>query len=240
MPRRRRRPPFSRNFQPFSRRALTGRPRQWRDPRKPFYAGLTPTLAGIIPYSVRQPLRAPDEPIKSDKRTSTLTPPPPRPQGTTWATYETLRERMLRARGLPADADLPPLLTAVAGGLAGILGQTVAYPCDVVRRRMQTAVLAPGLARAPSMAAVFGELLRTEGVKGMYKGLSVNYFKAPVAMGISFSLYARVKQGLEQWEDALEAKERRAALEAAVAGGRTLPQARGPGAAVAAGRGRGQ
>jgi len=160
-------------------------------------------------------------------------------QGTTWATYETLKERMLRARhappapsrtgrrvsfcsdlapaalshrihrGLPPDGELPPM-------------QTVSYPLDVVRRRMQTAVLAPGLRTAPGTLAVFAELLRTEGVAGMYKGLSVNYFKgetyrrttaktskhttshwlcfwlaAPIAMGISFSLYARVKQALE-------------------------------------------
>jgi hypothetical protein len=69
------------------------------------------------------------------------------------------------------------MATAVAGGIAGICGQTVSYPLDVVRRRMQTAVLAPGLRKAPSTAAVFAELLRTEGIAGMYKGLSVNYFK---------------------------------------------------------------
>jgi hypothetical protein len=69
------------------------------------------------------------------------------------------------------------MATAVAGGIAGICGQTVSYPLDVVRRRMQTAVLAPGLRTAPSTAAVFAELLRTEGIAGMYKGLSVNYFK---------------------------------------------------------------
>lgn len=67
----------------------------WVDPRRAgaFYAGLTPTIAGIIPYS-----------------------------GTTWSTYETLKERMLRSRGLPPTAELPPHLNAVCGGIAGVMG----------------------------------------------------------------------------------------------------------------------
>jgi hypothetical protein len=161
-------------------REMAADPRRW----KAFYAGLTPTLAGIIPYS-----------------------------GTTWATYETLKERMLRARGEDPDSgELPTHLNALCGGFAGIVGQTVSYPFDVVRRRMQTLVLAPGVAGvagralAPSMGAVFADLIRTEGLLGMYKGLSVNYFKAPIAMGMSFSMYARVKQALEDsasaWDQA--------------------------------------
>lgn len=144
----------------------------WRDPRRAgaFYAGLTPTLAGIVPYS-----------------------------GTTWATYETLKERALRRRGEPESGELPPAANAVLGGFAGICGQTVSYPMDVVRRRMQTAVLKGGVQRAPSMAAVFLDLVRTEGLAGMYKGLSVNFLKAPVAMGISFSMFAAVKQALEAY-----------------------------------------
>jgi hypothetical protein len=137
----------------------------YADPRRAgaFYAGLTPTLAGIIPYS-----------------------------GCTWATYETIKEKMLKARGEPPDGELPPLHNALAGGFAGILGQTVSYPLDVVRRRMQTATLRGGALSAPGMVRVFGELLRSEGVRGLYKGLSVNFLKAPVAMGISFSTYAKV------------------------------------------------
>ena len=97
--------------------------------------------------------------------------------------------------------------TALAGGFAGICGQTVSYPLDVVRRRMQTAVLAPGLRTAPGTLAVFRDLLRTEGVAGMYKGLSVNYFKgatrlrlAPGAVA-SRTHHAR-PQRLLPWESA--------------------------------------
>lgn len=161
-----------------------------RDPRRwgAFYAGLTPTLAGIIPYS-----------------------------GTTWMTYETLKEALLRARGAEATAELPPQHNALCGGVAGIIGQTVSYPLDVVRRRMQTATLASGARTAPSMLAVFADLIKSEGMHGMYKGLSMNYFKAPIAMGISFSMYARVKQLLLEHERREAEAKAKAALEAAVA-----------------------
>ena len=164
--------------------------------------------------------------------------------------------------------------TALAGGFAGICGQTVSYPLDVVRRRMQTAVLAPGLRTAPGTLAVFAELLRTEGVAGMYKGLSVNYFKgackrlrlrfhlmcpwrghlthacrmrglaAPIAMGISFSLYARVKQLLEAADGQLRTRDaaKRAELDAAGAitgGGKgRVVRARQPADAAAAAKGK--
>ena len=202
-------------------REMAADPRRW----KAFYAGLTPTLAGIIPYS-----------------------------GTTWATYETLKERMLRARGEDPDrGELPTHLNALCGGFAGIVGQTVSYPFDVVRRRMQTLVLAPGVAGvagralAPSMGAVFADLIRTEGLHGMYKGLSVNYFKAPIAMGISFSMYARVKQALEDaanaWDQAnweaqqlaeQQEEQQRRRKDAALAGGGRLGHRRRAGRTGAA------
>ena len=62
---------------------------------------------------------------------------------------------------------------------------------------MQTAKLAAGMTRVPTMAMVFADLVKTEGVHGLFKGLSVNYFKAPVAMGISFSMYHKVKEVLD-------------------------------------------
>ena len=42
--------------------------------------------------------------------------------GTTWSTYETLKERLLHSRGLPPTGELPPIHNALCGGLAGIMG----------------------------------------------------------------------------------------------------------------------
>ena len=137
------------------------------------YKGWLPSVIGVVPYV-----------------------------GLNFAVYESLKDHVLKRRGLTDERDLDVVTRLSCGAVAGSVGQTVAYPLDVVRRRMQTATLAPGLTRAPTMAAVFKELLRTEGVHGLFKGLSVNYFKAPVAMGISFSMYHHVKERLTELSDA--------------------------------------
>ena len=76
------------------------------------FAGLRPTLLGIMPYSALS-----------------------------FAAFETLKA-MLKARaeqqggGLP-DGELPVKQKLFAGGAAGLFAQTSTYPLHVVRRRMQ-------------------------------------------------------------------------------------------------------
>ena len=79
------------------------------------FAGLRPTLLGIMPYSALS-----------------------------FAAFETLKA-LLRARaeatdgggGLQPGDELPVRQKLVAGGLAGLFAQTSTYPLHVVRRRMQ-------------------------------------------------------------------------------------------------------
>lgn len=74
------------------------------------------------------------------------------------------------------------------GACAGLIGQSASYPLDVVRRRMQTAGV---------MGHTYGTILGTmreivseEGViRGLYKGLSMNWVKGPIAVGISFTTF---------------------------------------------------
>lgn len=56
------------------------------------------------------------------------------------------------------------------GGLAGAVSQTLTYPCDVLRRRMQVVGLKSlGYEYKSAWDAVF-TIIRKEGLKGMYKG----------------------------------------------------------------------
>ena len=62
-----------------------------------------------------------------------------------------------------------------------MVGQSVAYPLDVVRRRMQT----DGMRQPRTnlcMTDVAKVILQAEGVRGMFKGLTLNWIKVrPVA-----------------------------------------------------------
>merc|ERR1712083_1102195 len=71
----------------------------------------------------------------------------------------------------------------VCGMLAGLIAQSMTYPIDVVRRRMQVGTPYRGILHA------FTDIAKNEGVrKGLYKGLSMNWLKGPVSVSISFTV----------------------------------------------------
>lgn len=107
------------------------------------YAGLKPTLFGIIPYA-----------------------------GTSFAVYETLKgDNTVGKRFL-------------IGALAGFSAQAATYPLDVVRRRMQVSPHSNA-----SFLSTMKRIYAEEGVRaGLYKGLSMNAVKGPIAVAISLNV----------------------------------------------------
>eukprot|EP01116_Phalansterium_solitarium_P020141 TRINITY_DN5855_c0_g1_i2.p1 TRINITY_DN5855_c0_g1~~TRINITY_DN5855_c0_g1_i2.p1 ORF type:complete len:335 (+),score=66.20 TRINITY_DN5855_c0_g1_i2:71-1006(+) len=111
-----------------------------------------------------------------------------------FGTFETLKTLA------PKNDKGQPSLTfkLFAGGLAGALGQTVAYPLDVVRRLMQTSGLADahGINHRGIWAAIT-HIVRTEGIHGLFKGLSINYIRVAPMVAISFTTYEFLKVRLQ-------------------------------------------
>ncbi|KAF3691090.1 Mitochondrial coenzyme A transporter SLC25A42 Solute carrier family 25 member 42 [Channa argus] len=105
--------------------------------------------------------------------------------GITFFTYETLKklhtEKTKRSQPYPYER-------LAFGACAGLIGQSASYPLDVVRRRMQTAGVT-----GSSYATILGtmrEIVTQEGIiRGLYKGLSMNWLKGPIAVGISFTTF---------------------------------------------------
>ncbi|XP_029286345.1 mitochondrial coenzyme A transporter SLC25A42-like [Cottoperca gobio] len=105
--------------------------------------------------------------------------------GITFFTYETLKklhtEKTKRPQPYPHER-------LAFGACAGLIGQSASYPLDVVRRRMQTAGVT-----GSSYGTILGtmrEIIKNEGViRGLYKGLSMNWLKGPIAVGISLSTF---------------------------------------------------
>jgi len=119
--------------------------------------------------------------------------------GTSFFTYETLKGLAVerKAGGMPS-----PLERLAAGAVAGLLGQTASYPLDIVRRRMQTSVQ---LGKGTKYKSVWGTLTtvyRQEGVyRGLYKGLSMNLIKGPVAVSIAYTVNDYVRMWLQRlWQ----------------------------------------
>ncbi|GFY92332.1 adenine nucleotide transporter 1 [Actinidia rufa] len=89
--------------------------------------------------------------------------------------------------------------------LSGTIGQTVAYPLDVIRRRMQmvgwsnaaSVITGDGRSKAPleyrGMIDAFRKTVRHEGFRALYKGLVPNSVKVVPSIAIAFVTYEQVK-----------------------------------------------
>lgn len=109
--------------------------------------------------------------------------------GISFFTYDTLK-RLYRERVNNAFV-VPPLASLLFGAIAGIVSQSCSYPLDIVRRRMQTDTTGKYKSILQTMAYVY----RHEGfIKGLYKGLSMNWIKGPIAVGISYSTYDNIRE----------------------------------------------
>ncbi|XP_068427803.1 mitochondrial coenzyme A transporter SLC25A42 [Clinocottus analis] len=105
--------------------------------------------------------------------------------GLSFFTYETLKKVHAEHSGRSQPYSYERM---AFGACAGILGQSASYPLDVVRRRMQTAGVT-----GHTYSTILGtmkEIVAEEGfIRGLYKGLSMNWVKGPMAVGISFTTF---------------------------------------------------
>lgn len=86
----------------------------------------------------------------------------------------------------------------LCGGFAGAIAQTLIYPLDVTRRRMQLAMMDPTTARfGMGMVSTLKLIYAENGVtKGLYRGMSINYLRAIPMVAVSFATYEMMKQTL--------------------------------------------
>ncbi|XP_056133194.1 mitochondrial coenzyme A transporter SLC25A42-like [Lampris incognitus] len=105
--------------------------------------------------------------------------------GITFFTYETLKKLHAEKTKRPQPY---PYERLAFGACAGLIGQSASYPLDVVRRRMQTAGVTGSSCR--TIVGTMREIVTQEGVvRGLYKGLSMNWVKGPIAVGVSFTTF---------------------------------------------------
>ncbi|XKL62084.1 hypothetical protein PGB90_001917 [Kerria lacca] len=111
--------------------------------------------------------------------------------GTSFCTYGTLK-KFYRDK---MDSNTPAVVNLIFGAISGIVGQSTSYPLDIVRRRMQTSVITGY--ECSSIIGTFQKIYKEEGLrKGFFKGVSMNWIKGPIAVGISFATYEHVKETL--------------------------------------------
>ncbi|XP_074400519.1 solute carrier family 25 member 16 [Zonotrichia albicollis] len=142
-----------------------------------FYRGLMPTVVGMAPYA-----------------------------GFSFFTFGTLKSIGLaqapQLLGRPS-LDNPEVLVLrthvnlLCGGIAGAIAQTVSYPLDVTRRRMQLGAVLPDSDKCLTMVQTLRYVYQQHGVRrGLYRGLSLNYIRCIPSQAVAFTTYELMKQFL--------------------------------------------
>jgi solute carrier family 25 protein 16 len=144
-----------------------------------FYRGFSATFLGMLPYAgmsflthdtagdlLRHPLISQYTTISKPSNSPTNKPPPLR----YWAEL-------------------------LAGGVAGLVSQTSAYPLEVIRRRMQVGG-AVGDGHRLNITETAKLIMREKGPTGFFVGLTIGYVKVVPMAAVSFYVYERGKTWL--------------------------------------------
>ncbi|KAF7046034.1 hypothetical protein CFC21_055089 [Triticum aestivum] len=105
--------------------------------------------------------------------------------------YEKMKTRVPKEH----RKDIIPKLAC--GSVAGLLGQTITYPLDVVRRQMQVQALS--LSNQVNRKETFGSLamiVKHQGWKQLFSGLSINYLKVVPSAALGFTVYDSMRDWL--------------------------------------------
>jgi solute carrier family 25 phosphate transporter 23/24/25/41 len=118
--------------------------------------------------------------------------------GMDFATYDTLKH-MVPHR---PDGSIHTSWTLVCGAIGGTVGQTVSYPFELVRRRLQVQNITESLSggashshqRYKGMTDALIKIYKQEGFRGYYRGLWPNYLKVVPSISVSFLVYEEMRK----------------------------------------------
>lgn len=135
-----------------------------------FYRGFVPNMVGIVVY-----------------------------RGLEMGIYSSLQQSVMlyrmQAQGKSRhDAALNSAEVGVVGMFASIIAQTVSYPLNVVRTRLQTQGSNGRQRKYNGMIDCVGKMVRNKGVASLFSGLTANYLKAVPASACTFIVFEWVQQ----------------------------------------------
>lgn len=98
---------------------------------------------------------------------------------------------------------LPSTLLFVNGGVAGIFAQFAMYPMELIKRRRQISGFSKyrlGFGADSSCDSIYlcsRTILKSDGIKGLYKGVVAGYLKAFIQVAVTYGMYEKIKGKLE-------------------------------------------
>ena len=105
--------------------------------------------------------------------------------------YETSKNAYLKRYHPNNQGDPGVFLPVACGTFSCTCGQLCCYPLSLVRTRLQARIT-----NKVTMLQIFKEILHSDGVIGLYRGLYPNCLKVIPAVSISYLVYERLRTGL--------------------------------------------
>ena len=102
--------------------------------------------------------------------------------GLNFMVYEIARTQFTRA----GEKDPGALGKLGAGAVSGAVAQTITYPFDVLRRRFQVNTMSGMGYQYSSISGAIMSIVKTEGFRGLYKGIVPNLLKVAPSMASSW------------------------------------------------------
>lgn len=91
------------------------------------------------------------------------------------------------------------MVNLVAGGVSGMSAVSWTYPSDLVRRRLQLQGFDKSVPKYNGIRDCFRQIIRQEGIKGLYRGFGACYIKIFPTVGIQFWCFEKGKQLLKDY-----------------------------------------
>lgn len=134
-----------------------------------FYKGFTPNMIGIVFY-----------------------------RGLEMGIYSSIQQSVMLYRmrwynKSRHDAALSTAEVGIAGMISSTIAQTVTYPLNVVRTRLQTQGTQGRTKRYNGTIDCFVKVVRQKGVRALFSGLTANYLKAVPASACAFIVFEKVQ-----------------------------------------------
>eukprot|EP00057_Strongylocentrotus_purpuratus_P025297 XP_011679771.1 PREDICTED: calcium-binding mitochondrial carrier protein SCaMC-2 isoform X1 [Strongylocentrotus purpuratus] len=102
------------------------------------------------------------------------------------AVYETVKNSWIRNH---QDSPVPNIAVLLGcGTVSSTCGQLASYPLALVRTRLQAQT-----SKTITMGSLFTDIIKTEGVKGLYRGITPNFMKVIPAVSIGYVVYENTK-----------------------------------------------
>ncbi|KAG0322994.1 hypothetical protein BGZ99_002978 [Dissophora globulifera] len=122
-------------------------------------------------------------------------------QAANFPTYHFLKSHLQRSQDI---VDLPGYQSAIIGCISGAMGPLVNNPIDIVKTRIQKTPNPEGLSGWSRFMSVNSQILKNEGWRAFYKGVTPRVLRVAPGQAVTFAVYERVSRWLDNNSDAFK------------------------------------